>query len=97
MSRWVQKAFQSSSSAAAVRSHVAEDVVVTEPVPDECPVCTYNEWDPLEEVIVGRVENARVPPFTVEVKVLTTSIHSFIHSHTVTLSYSFIHLLELIH
>ena len=22
----------------------------------ECPVCSYNEWDPLEEVIVGRVE-----------------------------------------
>ena len=20
------------------------------------PVCSYNEWDPLEEVIVGRVE-----------------------------------------
>ena len=22
------------------------------------PVCSYNEWDPLEEVIVGRVEGA---------------------------------------
>ena len=31
------------------------------------PVCAYNEWDPLEEVIVGRVENAHVPPLTVEV------------------------------
>ena len=28
--------------------------------PDELksPVCSYNEWDPLEEVIVGRVEGA---------------------------------------
>ena len=31
------------------------------------PVCAYNEWDPLEEIIVGRVENAHVPPLTVEV------------------------------
>ncbi|XP_053478319.1 glycine amidinotransferase, mitochondrial-like [Ictalurus furcatus] len=70
-SRWVQKAFQSSSSAAAVRSHAAEVVGINEPVPDECPVCAYNEWDLLEEVIVGRAENARVPPFTVEVKANT--------------------------
>ena len=33
------------------------------------PVWAWNEWDPLEEVIVGRVEGATVPPFTVEVKV----------------------------
>lgn len=26
------------------------------------PVCSYNEWDPLEEVIVGRLEGAAVPP-----------------------------------
>lgn len=26
-----------------------------------CPVRTYNEWDPLEEVIVGRLEGATVP------------------------------------
>ena len=31
------------------------------------PVCAYNEWDPLEEVIVGRVEGAHVPALTVEV------------------------------
>ena len=30
------------------------------------PVCAYNEWDPLEEVIVGRIENAHVPALTVE-------------------------------
>lgn len=32
-------------------------------------VCAYNEWDPLEEIIVGRAEGACAPQFTVEVKV----------------------------
>jgi len=36
------------------------------------PVCSYNEWDPLEEVIVGRVEGAHIPPMTMEVKANTT-------------------------
>lgn len=35
----------------------------------QCPVWSHNEWDPLEEVIVGRVEGAMVPPFSNEVKV----------------------------
>jgi len=26
-----------------------------------CPVSSYNEWDPLEEIIVGRAEGQRVP------------------------------------
>lgn len=30
-----------------------------------CPVEAYNEWDPLEEVIVGRVEGATVPHYDV--------------------------------
>lgn len=34
-------------------------------------VNSHNEWDPLEEVIVGRAENACVPEFTVEVKANT--------------------------
>lgn len=29
-------------------------------VPEECPVCSHNEWDPLEEVIVGRVEGTKI-------------------------------------
>ena len=33
------------------------------------PVWSCNEWDTLEEVIVGRVEGATIPKFTVEVKV----------------------------
>src|SRR5215469_7390944 len=32
-----------------------------------CPVNSWNEWDPLEEVIVGRVDGAVVPPFHVSV------------------------------
>ncbi|MEZ4391093.1 MAG: inosamine-phosphate amidinotransferase 1 [Polyangiales bacterium] len=28
-----------------------------------CPVSSHNEWDPLEEVIVGRLEHAAVPPW----------------------------------
>jgi len=29
------------------------------------PVCSYNEWDPLEEVIVGRLDNAVIPQYHV--------------------------------
>ncbi|XP_051235631.1 glycine amidinotransferase, mitochondrial-like [Dicentrarchus labrax] len=69
---WVQKASQSTSSAAAAQPQRAvEEEHVTEPIKQECPVCSYNEWDPLEEVIVGRAENAHVPPFSVEVKTNT--------------------------
>src|SRR5258708_6852339 len=31
------------------------------------PVNSWNEWDPLEEVIVGRLDGAVVPPFHVSV------------------------------
>lgn len=64
---WVQRSLQSTQAAAASQNRsAAEDKAHS---PKECPVCSYNEWDPLEEVIVGRAENARVPPFSVEVKV----------------------------
>lgn len=33
----------------------------------ECPVRAYNEWDPLEEVIVGVVDGAHFPPWHVAV------------------------------
>ncbi|WP_347264087.1 amidinotransferase [Nitrobacter sp.] len=29
--------------------------------PQACPVSSHNEWDPLEEVIVGRLEGATIP------------------------------------
>ena len=42
----------------------------------EAPVVNaHNEWDPLEEVIVGRAENAVVPHFTTEVKANTYEYH----------------------
>ena len=28
----------------------------------------WNEWDPLEEVIVGRPDKAHFPPFSTEIK-----------------------------
>ncbi|EDO35968.1 predicted protein [Nematostella vectensis] len=38
----------------------------------DCPVGSHNEWDLLEEVIVGNVEGATVPKFTPEVKANTS-------------------------
>uniref|UniRef100_A0A8C3HWL8 Glycine amidinotransferase n=1 Tax=Chrysemys picta bellii TaxID=8478 RepID=A0A8C3HWL8_CHRPI len=68
---WVQRTFQSTQAAAASQNSCAvDDNKATAPVPEDCPVSSYNEWDPLEEVIVGRAENACVPPFSVEVKTL---------------------------
>ena len=34
-------------------------------------VCSYNEWDPLEEVIVGRVDGGAVPPWHVTLQAAT--------------------------
>ncbi|XP_072042845.1 glycine amidinotransferase, mitochondrial-like [Amphiura filiformis] len=39
------------------------------------PVCSYNEWDHLEEVIVGRAEGATVPPLTEAIKFSTFEEH----------------------
>ena len=33
-------------------------------------VCSYTEWDPLEEVIVGTIGGVTVPPLTHEMKVM---------------------------
>jgi glycine amidinotransferase len=38
----------------------------------ESPVNAYNEWDPLEEVIVGVVEGAVYPPWSSSLKAVTT-------------------------
>ena len=43
----------------------------------------YNEWDPLEEIIVGRPENAHVPPLTAEV-----AATSYEHNHDVFATYA---------
>lgn len=67
---WAQRVLlRTSSTAADHLQHAAKTEHSAELVQQECPVCSYNEWDPLEEVIVGRAENACVPPLTVEVKV----------------------------
>ncbi|OXB79438.1 UNVERIFIED_CONTAM: hypothetical protein H355_007647 [Colinus virginianus] len=68
---WVQRAPQSTQAAAASQKRCAAEDKAPGPAHSDCPVCSYNEWDPLEEVIVGRAENARVPPFSVEVKANT--------------------------
>ena len=36
--------------------------------PSTSPVCSHNEWDPLEEVIVGRAVGMCIPPLDIEVK-----------------------------
>ena len=42
------------------------------------PVNCHNEWDLLEEVIVGRLEGACIPPLTIELKAcLNTSAQKF--------------------
>src|SRR6187549_3825256 len=38
---------------------LSEDVQKTA---STCPVSSFNEWDPLEEIIVGRLEGATIPP-----------------------------------
>uniref|UniRef100_A0A8C5HJZ9 Glycine amidinotransferase n=1 Tax=Gouania willdenowi TaxID=441366 RepID=A0A8C5HJZ9_GOUWI len=83
MGRCMQRAFRSASSAVAAQPRLAVvEELVTESVQQESPVCSYNEWDPLEEVIVGRVENAYVPPFSVEVKANTYEKYwSFYQKH----------------
>ena len=64
--------FQTLSYQAATSS-LGKPFVQPKELPAEkaSPVCAYNEWDPLEEVIVGRVEGAHMPPMTIEVKANT--------------------------
>jgi glycine amidinotransferase len=42
-----------------VAARYAEPSAVEETAP--CPVNSYNEWDPLEEIVVGRLEGATIP------------------------------------
>jgi len=47
-----------------------------------CPVSSYNEWDPLEEIIVGRLEGATIPSnhvsVTFNVPRSLARIHAFV-------------------
>ncbi|XP_077997057.1 glycine amidinotransferase, mitochondrial-like [Glandiceps talaboti] len=63
------------STTKSTQGQVAPQDIHAEEVPKESPVWSCNEWDPLEEIIVGRVEGAHVPPFTVEVKANTYEKH----------------------
>ena len=54
---------------ARANSHVLEGAATA---PEHCVVNSHNEWDPLEEVIVGQVEGAHVPNFHSAVKVEPT-------------------------
>jgi len=48
----------------------------------ECPVNSYNEWDPLEEVIVGRPEGQRIWPLDAQLKVCISNYPTpTIHTH----------------
>ena len=44
------------------------------PVQSECPVSSYNEWDPLEEVIVGRAGGHRIPSLHSQIQVRRFSV-----------------------
>lgn len=50
-----------------------------------CPVNSWNEWDPLEEVIVGRLEGAVIPPRHVAVDFnvpgFTARLHRIVAGH----------------
>ena len=46
---------------------------------DASPVNSWNEWDPLEEVIVGRLDGAVVPPFHVSVTYNRRHSTSWLH------------------
>ena len=53
----------------------------------QCPVSSYNEWDTLEEVIVGRPQGARVPKLGPEVKVKEKAMFSGMLKLFIYLSY----------
>jgi glycine amidinotransferase len=51
-----------------------------DPISEGCkPVNSWNEWDPLEEVIVGRVDGAVIPPFHVSVTFNVPSFTARLH------------------
>jgi glycine amidinotransferase len=51
----------------ATVAEISGELTAHRPVSSVCPVQSYNEWDPLEEVIVGRLEGATIPSDNVAV------------------------------
>ena len=50
---------------------------------DEKVVCSYTEWDPLEEVIVGIIDNASFPPWHISLQpVLPPDQHDVFRRHS---------------
>ncbi len=47
----------------AAEREMRGETVIPRPAVDTgpCPVSSHNEWDPLEEIIVGRLDNATIP------------------------------------
>lgn len=45
-----------------------------------CPVNSYNEWDPLEEIIVGRAEGQRIPFLHPDLQVVMRTFASLLHT-----------------
>jgi glycine amidinotransferase len=54
-------AFSSNAGGVDVSKH-------DKPIQKDCPVNAWNEWDPLEEVIVGRPEGSTLPKLTIDVR-----------------------------
>jgi glycine amidinotransferase len=52
-----------------------------------CPVNSWNEWDPLEEVIVGRLEGAVIPPHHVAVTFNMPALARRLHRFTAGMRY----------
>ena len=48
---------------------VEQTNIDVEPGYDELPVYSYNEWDTLEEIIVGRAEGQRIPELSLDLMV----------------------------
>jgi len=73
--RFVINASQRQYPVPKVKCRFASSLSSTNKPVDEAPspsvVNCHNEWDPLEEIIVGRAEGAIVPKFTIEVKANT--------------------------
>src|SRR3989304_4913403 len=55
------KRYREEFRAEAIRAAKLRDWPVGERLVTSSPVCSYNEWDPLEEVVVGRLEGAMIP------------------------------------
>lgn len=65
--KWERHSAKTGMAAAAYRIHASRTSKDRSDIA-ACPVNSHNEWDPLEEVIVGIVEGARFPPWHVSVQ-----------------------------